>query len=219
MASEGGTDKVSRQNSATILICFVCERNRKWWGAISFSLHFKGKDSYRRAYLSLTNSAQYPISPPWRALCHLWRCLQEAEVLDRGFCDLWALKNQHWPHSGFAIHADMASESSGKFQGAEWVESSPLPQGLAWLQTWGPRVTGRRQRKVLDVKWDWETIRHWCGFCCPPSAVQSSVTPDIIFHFEDSPSETLQAEMSTSSQPPLCFYVDLQFWATDSGNN
>lgn len=103
---------------------------------------------------------------------------------------------------------------TGKFQSAAWVVS----QGLTWPQTWGPRVTGRREREVLGVEWDWETIRHWCVFRCPSSAVQPSVTPDIIIHFKED-SETLQAEMSMSSQLLLCFYVDLQSWATDSGNN
>lgn len=152
MASEGGTDKVSRQNSATILICFVCERNRKWWGAISFSLHFKGKDSYRRAYLSLTNSAQYPISPPWRALCHLWRCLQEAEVLDRGFCDLWALKNQHWPHSGFAIHADMS-------QGL-WVKWEIPGCRVGWVF---PTAPGTHLTPNLGTSSDWKEAEEGAG--------------------------------------------------------
>lgn len=92
MASEGGTDKVSRQNSATILICFVCERNRKWWGAISFSLHFKGKDSYRRAYLSLTNSAQYPTRVPLEGSVPLVEVSAGGRSVGQGF--LWPVSSE-----------------------------------------------------------------------------------------------------------------------------
>lgn len=53
-----------------------------------------------------------PSESLWRAPCCLLRCVQEAEGLDKGVCDLWDVKNQHWPHSGFTIHADVASESS-----------------------------------------------------------------------------------------------------------
>lgn len=157
-----------------------------------------------------------PPEALWRALCLLWRCVQEAGALDRSVCNLWALKNQHWHHSGFAMcwhslwvkYMDLHG-LTGKFQCAAWVVSSPLPLGLTWPQTWGPPVTGRSERMVLGVEWDWETIRHWFGFCCPSSAAQPSVIPDIIFHFEDRPSETLQAEMSLSSQPLLCLCVGL----------
>lgn len=61
MASEGGTDKVSRA---------LCEEewendDNYYPEAQSLSLSItRGKDNYMRAYLSLANSAQYPIRVP-----------------------------------------------------------------------------------------------------------------------------------------------------------
>lgn len=168
-------------------------------------------------------------SAPPRAPCHLRRRVWEAEGQASGQGCLPPMSSEKPALASFWFYRPCSHGVwvecmdlhclPWKHQCAAWVVSSSLPQGLTWLQTWGPCETGRRDGKVLDVEWGWEISRHRNGFPCPSWAVQPSATLDITFHFEDSPSETLQTETSIASQVLLCFCVGFQPWTTDRGND